>query len=489
MEEQTKNEYLTLRQSIRTLEEEIDEVYDEYKGSSETAKGGGRDFPKTFSLEPSTTAPKADSLLGESRQATNVPSTFVSQTSLTDTRYDTMPSNQSLLPTNSVKPKRVAFDENVRLAYSEPLHISTPMSSVGNSVPVHAFDSFLAQDKPSFHPSELHHDPIPINSSTNPFSSSPNRSTNPFTPPPSYHSKADQTSTPLVHVRETQSSSCREPKPVVMPESFDGVSMTLEDWLTNFEICCEINGWSEKQKCSFLAVKLRGAALHVYTDLPAEKRNQYASIIQSLRNRFDRSHQTELYKVQLRARVRQSGESLSELASSIRRLTNRAYPGISVEVREDLAKDQFIEALDSHHTRMHIRRRKPASLDEALTLAMEEEMLLSLEEKRKNSAAGVQALSCASTFEKQKSVPVSASDSSYHKDQLSRDDRYAELTKKVDDLIGIVESLKMKNRVSRQGREVVCWTCKKKGHVRAHCPDRQDTSSSNTTNVTSGSEN
>ena len=146
-------------------------------------------------------------------------------------------------------------------------------------------------------------------------------STNPFTPPPSYHALTNQTGI-ASHDTQSAGSLSRDPKPVVMPESYDGVSLTFEDWLTNFEICCKINGWTESQRCSILAVKLKGAALHVYTDLPAEKRGQYASIVQSLKNRFDESHQTEMYKVQLKARVRKSGKSLSELASAICRLTN-----------------------------------------------------------------------------------------------------------------------------------------------------------------------
>ena len=201
----------------------------------------------------------------------------------------------------------------------------------------------------------------------------------------------------------------------------------------------------------------------MYTDLLPEKRGQYASIVQSLKNKFDRSHQTEMYKVQLKARVRKSGKSLSELASAICRLTNWAYPGILAEVREDLAKDQFIEALDSRHTRLEIRRRKPTSLDEALSLAMEEEMLLSLEEKRMNAMAGVQVLTSSNSLGKR--VPVSMADG-HEKDQASKDDRFAELSKKVDELRKMVEALKTK-----KNRDIICWSCNKKGHVRANCPD------------------
>ena len=287
--------------------------------------------------------------------------------------------------------------------------------------------------------------------------------------PPSYHTRIDRTL-----VTPELSGQYSEPKPIVMPEPYDGVSsLTLEDWLTNFEICSRINGWTESQKCSFLAVKLRGAALHVFTDLPVEDRNQYFSVVQALRNRFDRSSQTELYKVQLRARVRKPGENLSELASAIRRLTNRAYPSVSIDVRDDLAKDQFLEALDSRHTRLQVRRQKPRSLDEALSLAIEEEVLVSLEEKRAGSgtAEGYQTIHCYD----EKSNAKPAQTVSGIAERQPDSDRFAELNKKIDDLTKIVNSLKYNSRKSSQSRDTSCWICHKQGHFRANCPNRNVT--------------
>ncbi len=437
----TGNEYVNLRQSIRALEAEIDEAYSELQHNTVMVGGVGQDSPVAFSYTQSpSTALSADSDDGESSLATNVLNTFVEPfiTSRKDEGNIAVPRWQGSLPVGSSDQRKVAFDRRVEGIYtspcdtmcSQPLYASTPRNTKEKIC----------------------------------------------TPPPSYYSKVDGTCT-----TGTQSSLVKEPKPVVMPESYDGVTMTFEDWLTNFEICSAINGWSEGQKCSFLAVKLRGSALHVYTDLCAEKRNNYASVVKSLKNRFDRSDQTELFKVQLRARVRKSGENLSELASAIRRLTNRAYPGVPVVVREDLAKDQFIEALDSRHTRLEIRRRKPTSLDEALSMTMEEEMLLSLEEKRicsSTSMTSVQALSHPKVQDA-KTASAQAFNNDSVKGHFEHSDRFAELSKKVDDLAKMVESLKMRKFTPR--RDIVCWACKQKGHTQANCSYRDNLNDTRTT--------
>jgi hypothetical protein len=61
--------------------------------------------------------------------------------------------------------------------------------------------------------------------------------------------------------------------------------------------------------------------------------------------RFASPSQTELYRVQMRERRQNVGETLPELGQAIRRLANLAYPTASAEIRETLSKDQFVDAL------------------------------------------------------------------------------------------------------------------------------------------------
>ena len=75
--------------------------------------------------------------------------------------------------------------------------------------------------------------------------------------------------------------------------------------------------------------------------------------------------------MQLKERRQKPTETLFELGQTIRRLTNLAYPTAPGEVRETLAKDQFIDALIDSEIRIRIKQSRPVNLNEAISLAVE----------------------------------------------------------------------------------------------------------------------
>ena len=163
--------------------------------------------------------------------------------------------------------------------------------------------------------------------------------------------------TPSVNLdSEFDSTMLGSRKPVVQPDIFDGRHPQFDDWLTHFNLCGQINCWTGVQKAKFLAVKLRGSALQVYTDLPDSKEANYADIVKALQERFSPQGQTELYRAQLKARVHRKGKSLPELPSDIRRLVLKAYPDVSPEFRDEIGRDCFLDALDSPDIRIQLRR-------------------------------------------------------------------------------------------------------------------------------------
>ena len=69
------------------------------------------------------------------------------------------------------------------------------------------------------------------------------------------------------------------------PDTFDG-STDFEERITHLNLCSQINGWSEGQKVKFLAVRLRGAALQVYTDFVDEMKCDFKAVVSALLERF-----------------------------------------------------------------------------------------------------------------------------------------------------------------------------------------------------------
>ncbi|VDI53879.1 Hypothetical predicted protein [Mytilus galloprovincialis] len=141
-------------------------------------------------------------------------------------------------------------------------------------------------------------------------------------------------------------------KNIIKPATFDGQGSWI-DYKSHFEACSSINGWTDTEKGLYLAVSLRGQAQGVLGNLPTDKRQTFIRTChRSLEERFSPANQTELYRTQLRERRQKASESLPELGQDIRRLANLSYPTAPNDVRETLAKEQFIDGLMSVDMRL-----------------------------------------------------------------------------------------------------------------------------------------
>ena len=111
-------------------------------------------------------------------------------------------------------------------------------------------------------------------------------------------------------------------------------------------------------------------------DLRHDQRTKFCSLLSALGARFEPVQQSELHRVTLKTRLRCEDETLSELGQDVNRLVRLAYPSATVDVRELLFKDYFIDALNDHELEWAVLRGKPESVDNALTLALEYESFL-----------------------------------------------------------------------------------------------------------------
>lgn len=62
---------------------------------------------------------------------------------------------------------------------------------------------------------------------------------------------------------------------------------------------------------------------------------------------------------------------MAELGQDVRRLANLAYPSAPADVRETLAKEQFIDALINSEMRLKIKQARPTDLNDAVRHAVE----------------------------------------------------------------------------------------------------------------------
>lgn len=165
---------------------------------------------------------------------------------------------------------------------------------------------------------------------------------------------------------------------------YDGKS-SWKDYLVQFELAAQANKWDKNMRAIRLACSLRGSAQALLSDLTPEIRQDYDRLVTTLTERFEPQNQCEIYKAQMKQRIRKRDEGLPELAQDIKRLTRMAYPSAFLDLRDTLSKDCFIEALNDADMELFICQKEPETLDDAVRMALKYEAFSQGRRKRLSS--------------------------------------------------------------------------------------------------------
>ena len=158
-------------------------------------------------------------------------------------------------------------------------------------------------------------------------------------------------------------------RPAVMPEAFTGTGDWAE-YVQYFEQCAMINGWGDPQKAQFLAVRVRDAAQRFYNAIPVARKHNWQHVCHDMAQRFAPAATAPLFKAQFKSRRRAAGENLADLADELRRMVSRAYPNMAEGDRNELVRDQFIEALTPVALRVRLQENPPATIQAAVEAAL-----------------------------------------------------------------------------------------------------------------------
>ena len=223
------------------------------------------------------------------------------------------------------------------------------------------------------------------------------------------------------------------------PANYDGTT-SFQDYLVQFEMTSELNKWDETTKAMELATSLRGAAQSILGDLRPAQYKDYEYLVSVLTDRFEPLNQTELYRAQIKGRLRKKSETVQELAQDIKRLVRRAYPQAAIDLRDQIARDCFIDALNEHELEWFVYQGKPKTVDEATQLALEYEAFQS---GRKRS---VMVRQCS-------------------KGDNSDTDPLTKITEQIQKLQTEMEKIKEKS-----SKGIICHSCGERGHTIIRCP-------------------
>ncbi|XP_034087560.1 trichohyalin-like [Gymnodraco acuticeps] len=151
-----------------------------------------------------------------------------------------------------------------------------------------------------------------------------------------------------------------------------------EAFHAQFELLAHAGGWSVETKALQLALCLTEEALSCLLLLSLEDRHSYEALAGALKRRFGQCFPPELLRNELSNRCRKSGETLRALANDVESLTRRAYAHMPPGVQSELARDQFIRALLPADLRVGVQLQHPQSLQAALEMAVEREIVWSV---------------------------------------------------------------------------------------------------------------
>ena len=241
--------------------------------------------------------------------------------------------------------------------------------------------------------------------------------------------------------------------------SYDGKS-SFKDFLIQFEMVSEFNNWNIEIMAQEFALSLKDQAVAVLADLDFSHRRHYPSLVEALKARFEPENQIQLHRAKLKSRIRRENEPLPQLAQDIRRLVRDANPGVPLEIRENMAKDSFLDALNDRDLELSVFQSQPKSLQDALRIALEIEAFHRSREKRVplRSVKQENESSLVQNDELVQSLQLRIS-------KLEEELKSVHVSKSETNSVPQVRDKTQKTNKSK----VVCFYCDKPGHIAKNC--------------------
>ncbi|HSN23495.1 MAG TPA: hypothetical protein VLS45_04905, partial [Methylomicrobium sp.] len=177
--------------------------------------------------------------------------------------------------------------------------------------------------------------------------------------------------------------------------TFNGTG-NFETFLAQFENCARFNRWNSLEQLAHLRNSLSEAAGQILWDSGPEVTNSLSRLTKLLKERFGGAAQSDRYRMELRSRIRQPRETLSDLHRDIKRLIALGYPELDAAAREVIAVDRLLDSLGDPDLALKIRERTPSTLDEALKAGLRQEVWNKDTTRRPPDAAPPKAVRVAS---------------------------------------------------------------------------------------------
>ena len=209
-----------------------------------------------------------------------------------------------------------------------------------------------------------------------------------------------------------------------------------------------------------------------------ENSADYGTVRDCLRQHYAPAGSEMEWQFKLQSRIQRPGESLWEFSGALRVLADKAYPRWLPEQRAELLQNQFIQGVRSPSIQLRLMKDVPATLDDALRIASQQETVETAQKRllqeRPHPEAAV--LTEDPIIERSQSPIAVASTASGTRPTSQRDQMIDTLSKQVKELSEQLSRLQAGRGQQRaRTKDVTCWECGGRGHIRRDCPRIGDT--------------
>lgn len=305
-------------------------------------------------------------------------------------------------------------------------------------------------------------------------------------------------------------SDTEKEKPVVrrikvtVPPEFKGSGESAERWFKRYEICVASNEWNEATKLSQVKPLMGGEALDFLLDLPDTDLQSYKTIKEKMIKEFDQKELRETYVKDFHSRSLNEGEELQTFMRALKVLARKAYPKFDEEHRDSLVDDRYRQEMPHQiQAVLPFLAVTPGNLDELLE---QTDRLARGVHKGLRAVATVGEGTASSMSLSSGAKPSMGLAGCAGMGQVSNSalmDKLVELQEKMLQMGSSQQELEVRvNHLAtgprlvprgasasaqyqessggggRSLRNVVCYECREKGHMRRDCPNRSSNSAS-----------
>lgn len=248
-----------------------------------------------------------------------------------------------------------------------------------------------------------------------------------------------------------------------------------KNFLLQFEILANYNGWSRAERAFELATSLTDEARDVLADLDPQSCGNYEKLRLAILNRFAPPGHSAKFAVLLWSRVMQSNETVTAFGHDLRRLAREAY---SVKIDDAVLIGLFIRGLQSVGMQRQVHLSQPRTLDEALKIASNyavfEGSASSDVKKPKPYVSNVQADDGTQSKKNSNNKSNSNNSGKQGKSPASSDQKLQALEKRLNQIEQQKSDSSAQPKKKKDYSTYTCHQCGQKGHIRYQCPEKDE---------------